>query len=66
MGRKKKQRLLILLLGLYLMATSFGCAYLYENIKSESYRIALWFAIGFHILAVYVAIAHWGIEGNDD
>lgn len=66
MGNKKKARLIIIALGWYLIGTTWLWAFIYINYLAEGYKTAYWLSITFHYLSIYVAGAHFLIEGKDE
>jgi hypothetical protein len=65
MGNKTKTRLMIMILGWYLIGTIWLGAFIYNNYLAGGYEIAYWLTITFHYLSLYVIVAHYSIEGKD-
>lgn len=65
MGEKTKQRLIIMMLGWYLTATTWLGALIYNNHLLEGYEIAYWLTIIFHYSSLFVMVLHYSIEGKD-
>jgi len=66
MGKKTKTRLLIMMLGWYLTATTWLGAYIYNNYLNDDYIVAFWLTCVFHYLSLYISVAHYSIEGKDE
>lgn len=62
MNKKLKERLLIVILGVYLSLTVWLVQYLYNAKLSESYEEAFWATVIFHYCVVYVIVAHYTIS----
>jgi hypothetical protein len=65
MGNKNKIRLMIMILGWYLIGTTWLGAFIYNNYLVEEYETAYWLTIAFHYLSLYVIVMHYSIEGKD-
>ena len=64
MTKNKKVRIGMFIASLYLIAITFGVAYIYQTGLSEAYMHALWISVILHVGAIYIMIAHRSIEGE--
>ena len=56
---------MIMILGWYLIGTTWLGAFIYNNYLAEGYEVGFWLTILFHYLSLYVIVAHYSIEGKD-